>query len=377
MSIHAVSPLVDVVMPVKNGMPYIQEAVQGLQAQTLSAFRVLVLDHASTDGTADYIRSVAAQDARFEYRWCGDILGLSNLRNHGLELCTAPFIAMHDADDVSQPERLARCVARMQADPDIAVLGTCSDVIDENGHTFSQLDMPCDAEGLWPYFFFFNPISQPTVMIARSWLERLGARYGTDFVKILPEVRQIHVPHVTEDYFLFGQFALVAKVVNVPDRLLKYRWYANNTSSKNFLNMTEVAIKVSRFLADCHAATSGCERFDPALFANHGHRLVRFLDRGPDFRPDFERVYAALAPKGVRYEGFEREMLLRRVFAHRGALHMLWRLARFALRYGVKREEYYPVLSYLLDGRKGLEPPVSLDGGLTLSFRRQKPPTPS
>lgn len=374
---QASSPLVDVIMPVRNGMPYIQEAVQGLQAQTLSAFRVLVLDHASSDGTADYIRAVAALDARFEYRWCGDIQGLSNLRNEGLALCNAPFIAMHDADDVSHPERFARCVARMQADPDMAVLGTCSDVINEHGHIFSSLDMPCDAEGLWPYFFFFNPISQPTVMISRAWLQRFGARYGTDFVQLLPEDRQIRVPHVAEDYFFFAQFALVAKVVNMPDRLLKYRWYANNTSSKNYLIMTEVSIMISRFLADCHAATSGCAQFDPALFANHGHRLVRFLDRGPDFRKDFDRLYAALAPKGGRYEGFSREMALRRVYAHRGAAHMLLRLLHFATRYGAKREEYYPVLSYLMDGRKGLEPPSTQDGGRTLSFRRQKPPEAS
>jgi glycosyltransferase involved in cell wall biosynthesis len=361
--------LVDVLMPVKNGMPYIKEALQGILAQTLRDFRVIVLDHGSSDDTAAYVKALAAQDARIEYHLCAHIQGLSNLRNEGLGLCTAPFIAMHDADDVSYSERFERSVAAMQADPSIAVLGTCADIIDSQGQCTGGMDLPCDRQGLWPYFFFYNPIAQPTVMVSKHWLDKYGARYGDDFVKILPEAERIRVPHVAEDYFFFAQFALVAKVVNMPEHLMKYRWHPSNTTINNFLPMTEICIKIGRYLARCHALTDGAPVFDPGLFANHGHRLIRFLGHGPDFSAEFKTLRGSMAAKGAAFDGFEREMALRHMYAHRGALHMLWRLAWFALRHKPKREEYYPVLSYIFDGKKGLEPPATSDDGHTLFFR--------
>ena len=52
------APRVSVVLPVRDAMPYLPEALDSLRAQTFEDFEVLVQDDGSTDGTAEALASV-------------------------------------------------------------------------------------------------------------------------------------------------------------------------------------------------------------------------------------------------------------------------------------------------------------------------------
>ena len=41
---------IDVMMPVKNGLPFLPEAIDSIRNQSFADWRLLVLDHGSTDG---------------------------------------------------------------------------------------------------------------------------------------------------------------------------------------------------------------------------------------------------------------------------------------------------------------------------------------
>lgn len=359
----------DVIMPVKNGMPYIEAAVKGIQSQTLKSFRVLVLDNGSTDGTAAYIKQVTESDPRFIYHDCKHIVGLSALRNHGLNLSDAPYIILHDADDISLPERFSTIISAMRADSEIAALGTNALIIDQNGAISGSLDVPTDQSGLWSYFFFLNPVSQPTVVLSRSWIQRLNARYGDVFIDVDGFAQNgLQIPHVAEDYFFFAQLALVAKVVNIPNLLLKYRWHSQNTSNQNFLSMTEAAIKISRFYAKAFACLKGVAPFDTAPFSTHGHRLIKFLGRSEDFSAELKAISQALASASSEDKYIQRRLALCKVYSNRVFWLMPLRLMMFCLRYGVRRAEVYPVLSYYLDRFSSIKTPVTSDDGYTLQY---------
>ena len=47
-----------ITLPVYNGMPYLKDAVESVLAQTFADFRFLIIDDGSTDGTAEYLRSL-------------------------------------------------------------------------------------------------------------------------------------------------------------------------------------------------------------------------------------------------------------------------------------------------------------------------------
>lgn len=355
---------IDVLLPVKNGMPYLEAALQSLSDQTFSDFRVLVLDHGSTDGSSELVQRYQAQDPRFVHFPLPEAQGLAGLLNAGLERCTAPYVARQDADDISLPRRFERSLQALEADPEVAMVGTCAEVIDGDGQYLHDLPMPCDPEGLLLYFFFYNPIIHPTVMFSRAWLNKLGARYGDDFLQVLPPEKRIRIDNLAEDYFMFGQLSLIAKVVNLPEPLIRYRWHGQNTSSLKYVEQAGASVRVARFLADCFSTLHGTPHFDPAPFATPGHRLVRFGQES-NFDPGFATLAEALRSGLPGHPGLARQLALRRVYANRHPLVLLARLARLALRHKLSREEWYPVYSYVLARFASQQCAVTHDNGLT------------
>lgn len=355
---------IDVLMPVKNGMPYLTEALESLLAQTFGDFRVLILDHGSDDGSTDVARDFQRKDSRFVHCPLPDARGLAGLLNAGLDLCTAPFVARQDADDISLPERFERSLAVMTSDPNIAVLGSSAEVIDAEGVYRHDLVMPTDPHGVLPYVFFFNPVAHPTVILSKAWIDRCGARYADDFLRVLPAERSIRVDNFAEDHFLFGQLALVAKVVNLPDKLIRYRWHGQNTSIKKYVDQVAATIKVARFLADCFCFLNKAGAFDPAPLSSPGQRLVKF-DGRRDFEAEYAAMVAALTPVLGGHPGLSRQIDVRRIYANRNPAVMLARLAAFALKSWPSRDEWYPVFSCVFERLASQKPARTSDGGFT------------
>lgn len=100
---------VSVVIPVRNGMPDVLDAVGSALAQTRPPLEVIVLDDGSSDGTADAI------EARFDAS-AGDpevtvVRGTwgsaGAARNAGWQRARASWVAFLDADDLWFDEKLA------------------------------------------------------------------------------------------------------------------------------------------------------------------------------------------------------------------------------------------------------------------------------
>ena len=117
------SPRVTVLLPVRDGEPFIEDALRSLTGQTLDRFRVLVLDDGSSDGTADRVGRFCRDDSRVELVR-GEHVGIAGTLARGLELVETEFTARMDADDVSRPERLASQLAFLDAAPELSGCGT-------------------------------------------------------------------------------------------------------------------------------------------------------------------------------------------------------------------------------------------------------------
>lgn len=52
---HHMKPGVSVVIPVRNGMPYLEETLMSVRCQTRTADEVIVIDNRSTDGTREFL----------------------------------------------------------------------------------------------------------------------------------------------------------------------------------------------------------------------------------------------------------------------------------------------------------------------------------
>ncbi|MDD5422814.1 MAG: glycosyltransferase [Candidatus Omnitrophica bacterium] len=132
------SPAVSVLMSVRNGMPYIKEAVESILAQTYREWEFVIVDNASGDGTKEYLEDMRRKDPRIRlirndvYKEQGEGL------NMGLEQCRGVWVMRMDADDISLPDRLERQLDFIKVNPDISVAATLVYYIDENGRVIGK-----------------------------------------------------------------------------------------------------------------------------------------------------------------------------------------------------------------------------------------------
>lgn len=92
------TPQVSIIMPVKNGESWLNDAIQSVVAQSVDAWELIVVDNASTDRSLHIAHQHAAADARITVLKQAQP-GVSAARNVGLDHASGEFIAFLDADD--------------------------------------------------------------------------------------------------------------------------------------------------------------------------------------------------------------------------------------------------------------------------------------
>lgn len=101
---HANLPIVTVVIPTYNRMPYIIEAIDSVIAQTYSNWELFVVDDGSTDGTIAAIK--AMPDHRIHLIELPHQGRVALLRNKGAETGKGEWICFLDSDDTWMPCKL-------------------------------------------------------------------------------------------------------------------------------------------------------------------------------------------------------------------------------------------------------------------------------
>lgn len=117
-----VPPLVSVVIPAYDRATTIVAAIESVLRQTWTDFEILVVDDGSTDGTAAAAATVA--DPRLRVVRLAANRGAAAARNAGATQARGRWIAFQDSDDEWLPEKLARQLARLDAQPE-AVAAYC------------------------------------------------------------------------------------------------------------------------------------------------------------------------------------------------------------------------------------------------------------
>jgi glycosyltransferase involved in cell wall biosynthesis len=341
----------DVLLPVKNGIDYLAESIDSICQQTFHDWRLLVLDHGSTDGSFELAQSYAARDPRIVVHQLSWAKGLSGLLNAGLDLCDCKYVLRQDADDISLPHRMQVLANALDDDEELVLIGSLGDVIDAAGNKIGILDMPTGQYGALISTPFRTPVAHPTVAMRLDSIRRLGARYGVDFIGFMPEERRIEVPGLAEDYFLFGQLALVSHCTNIGQSLIKYRWHGANVGATKYVAQTETALKISRYLTESLSIMLGINGFDPAPFCNHGVNLINFNER-MDFSEEYKEMRLMLIRAMPNCAELQRELSFRKVISNRSRPIMAARYFAHTQRFGMHHVEWRTVRSWLINSLK-------------------------
>jgi glycosyltransferase involved in cell wall biosynthesis len=114
------APHVSVLMTAYNRERFIGAAIESVLGQTYGDFELLVVDDASTDGTADVARRYTELDSRVRVTLNARNVGDYGNRNRAAALARAPLLKYHDSDDLMYPHCLQVMVAMLTAAPSAA-----------------------------------------------------------------------------------------------------------------------------------------------------------------------------------------------------------------------------------------------------------------
>jgi teichuronic acid biosynthesis glycosyltransferase TuaG len=109
------APLVSIITPARNAAETLAASIDSASEQSLRDWEMLVIDDASSDGTAALAERRAAADPRIRLLRQGQRRGVAAARNAGLAEARGRFVAFLDADDLWMPEKLARQTRFMEA----------------------------------------------------------------------------------------------------------------------------------------------------------------------------------------------------------------------------------------------------------------------
>lgn len=102
--------LVSVVLPVYNGAEQLESVTKSVLAQDHEHLELLICDNASTDGTEDAARAVAAADERVRYHRHPRNVGLLNNFIGGMRLARGEYLRWIGDSDWIAPDYLTRCL---------------------------------------------------------------------------------------------------------------------------------------------------------------------------------------------------------------------------------------------------------------------------
>jgi glycosyltransferase involved in cell wall biosynthesis len=231
---------ISVIVPAYNVEQYIAQAIESCLSQSYAPHEIIVVDDASTDGTAAVAESFPSPVRVIRL---AENVGVAEARNRGVQASTGDWLAFLDADDWFLPEKLElqrRCALE---NPRAVLIYTYFLVSKDGVESPARFNPPAVLEPMLRYRCAFHV---GTVALRRDVFDSIG---GFD-----PSLRAI------EDWDMWLRLAArysVGLFASVPAPLAVYRMTPGSLSS-NAMRMCEA--RAALVETRCLYGTSGLSR---------------------------------------------------------------------------------------------------------------------
>lgn len=135
------SRLVSVVTPLYNSEAFVADAVRSVLGQTVKDWEMIVVDDASTDGSAEMVERSMGSDRRVKLIRLKRNSGSAVARNTAIEAARGRYIAFLDSDDQWLPRKLEKQIAFME-DKDHSFTHTYYEKVTESGERTGEVVKP-------------------------------------------------------------------------------------------------------------------------------------------------------------------------------------------------------------------------------------------
>lgn len=174
------TPRISIIMPVWNGLPFLQQAVESVLGQDFEDWELLIRDDGSSDGSRAYLADLSDQRIRLFDQ--GDNLGIFGNLNFLFGQARAPISQILCQDDYfttqNALEEIVACWASMTAEIGFMRCNTTlgvggRDLKSHGARVMAEIIRPADAD---LYFFLFGciPGNLSNVSLRTALVERVG-----------------------------------------------------------------------------------------------------------------------------------------------------------------------------------------------------------
>jgi glycosyltransferase involved in cell wall biosynthesis len=214
--LHGDSPVISVLLSCYNGARWLDEALKSVLSQTFLDFELIIVDDGSTDNSPEIIKLFAEQDSRIIVITKNNS-GLADSLNVGIQRARGEWIARLDADDISEPSRLERQLAKATQNPDLVFIGSGLLIIDANGNPHKTYHYP-DSHALLVR----------NLSTGRKFPPHSSAFYRTDVVRSIGGYR----PRIkrAQDRDLWLRLSEVGQLAVVDEPLVRIRKHSDQIS---------------------------------------------------------------------------------------------------------------------------------------------------
>ncbi len=225
---------VSVIITTYNYAHYLPYAIESALAQTYSGpLEIIVVDDESTDNTSEVVGKF--KDKVKYYRVNHGRQGRA--ANIGVSKSDGEYIAMLDADDIWEPNKIEQQVLLLERKPEVGVVYTQRSWMDPQGQLLSREPRPLFRGQILPDIFYDNVICYSSAVIRRSVWELIG---GIDESLI-----------DGMDYELWLRLATVTQFDYCDKPLVRYRCGHSNMSQNKERRFT-LALQIMESFVQSH-----------------------------------------------------------------------------------------------------------------------------
>lgn len=205
-------------MTVFNAEQFLRSSINSILNQSYKNYEFIIIDDCSTDKSKKIINSFKSN--KIKKFFLKKHIGRTPSLNFGLLKCKGDFIAILDADDISNKNRLLLQKKFLEKNKKRKIVGSNTILIDKNGKKIKNFYIP--KNNLEKKMIFQNYLPHSTVMYKKNFLKKIGYFYPTNF-------------KYSQDYALWLKFLLKTKIYIIPKILTKCRVLKNNMTNKKEL----------------------------------------------------------------------------------------------------------------------------------------------
>lgn len=223
--------MVSIIIATKNGERFIERAIRSVLRQEGVVLEVVVVDDASTDGTANIVRSITQEDARVKYFYREKNEGPGKARNFAIAQAKGEYIAVIDDDDEwPDVNKLQEQVGFLNAHPDRVLVGAARvDIVDEEAKKLFEQQYPKSDADIRATILSRNYFTHSGVLYRRHVFEQLGG---------YKDMR------LAEDYDLWLRMGSVGKFANLDTFRINWTYRKGSASALKKWKMNLMTLRL-------------------------------------------------------------------------------------------------------------------------------------